>query len=154
MKKKVIIPIIIMLLIIIVVIIYFNTRTVMICTYTSSNDIYNFESKYIVKYKKDRVLYLESKETLTADDEKMLEEYKQVLELLYSNYNSLEYYSNKITLKDNKLTTITKANYDKINIDELVKIDEESNNLIRNNQVSLYKLKETYKEEGAKCIYK
>ena len=83
----------------------------------------------------------------------MLNEYKTALELVYSEYNNLEYYDNTVTLKDNKLTTITKVNYEKLDINKFISIDKNNKELFNNNKVNLSTLKKIYKKNGAKCKY-
>ena len=153
MKKKIIL-ITVILIVLLLIIVYFKTRTTMICTYTNSNDIYYIETKYKVKYKNDKVLSLYTKEVIMSDDDNMLKEYKSTLDLVYSKYNELKYYNNNMRIEDNKLISETKVNYEKIDIEEFLKVDESNINIVRNKQVSLKKIRKIYKENGARCTYR
>ena len=84
----------------------------------------------------------------------MLSDYKFSLETVYNKYNKLKYYDNAIILKDNTLTVKTNINYEKINIDIFIDIDNNIKKLLNKGNISVKKLKQTYKNNGAKCIYK
>ena len=83
----------------------------------------------------------------------MLEQYQNTLELSYLKYNTLDNYYNSVTLKDNELTTITKINYEKLDIDKFISIDNSNKNLFSNKKIKLTKLKKIYTDNGAKCKY-
>ena len=156
MKKKwiIVLLIIIILVIIIILNIYnYNSRLIQ-CTYNSKNDLYDIKTKYLIKHKKDKVINLYTEEVITSTDEKMLSDYKFSLETVYNKYNKLKYYDNAIILKDNTLTVKTNINYEKINIDNFIDIDNNIKKLLNKGNISVKKLKQTYKNNGAKCIYK
>lgn len=123
------------------------------CVYTSTSDVIETSSIYLITYKNNIVNNLETREVIVSNDKNMLDEYKTALELVYSEYNGLEYYDNSVTLKKNKLTTITKVNYEKLDINKFISIDKNNKDLFTNNQVKLSTLKKIYKKNGAKCRY-
>lgn len=156
MKKKILIPIIILILLLLIMVFLVTNNHKsgkMKCVYTSTSDVIETSSVYLITYKNNIVSKLESKEVIISNDENMLNEYKTTLELVYNEYNNLKYYDNSITLKDNKLETITKVNYEKLDINKFISINKSNKDLFTNNKVKLSTLKKIYKQNGAKCKY-
>ncbi len=156
MKKKILMPIIILIILLSLVVLLITSghkSGKMKCVYTSTSDVIETSSIYLITYKNNIVSNLETREVIVSNDKNMLDEYKTALELVYSEYNGLEYYDNSVTLKKNKLTTITKVNYEKLDINKFISIDKNNKDLFTNNQVKLSTLKKIYKKNGAKCRY-
>lgn len=158
MNKKVIFSLLILAIITISVVLLLNIiypkNGLMICTYTSSNDIYKINTKYVIKFKNRIVSNLYTEEIIEASDEKMLNEYKTSLDLVYSKYSNLKYYDNSVTIKNNKLISKTNINYQKIDISKFIALDKNNRKLLTNNKLELKKLKKTYTDSGARCTYK
>jgi hypothetical protein len=154
-KLKLIIYIfIVIILILLGILLYFILNPVkgtLLCTYTSENDVYKIKSEYRIYYNKGIVNYLKTNEVITSTDTDMLEEYKTSLELVYSNYNGLDNYSNTISLEDNTLTTITLINYKELDMDKFIEIDSDNKSILEGKKVSLKKVKSLYKNNGARC---
>lgn len=156
MKKKILMLIIILIILLSLVVLLITSghkSGKMKCVYTSTSDVIETSSIYLITYKNNIVNNLETREVIVSNDKNMLDEYKTALELVYSEYNGLEYYDNSVTLKNNKLTTITKVNYEKLDINKFISIDKNNKDLFTNNQVKLSTLKKIYKKNGAKCRY-
>lgn len=158
MNKKVIFSLLILVIITISVVLLLNIiypkNGLMICTYTSSNDIYKINTKYEIKFKNRIVSNLYTEEIIEASDEKMLNEYKTSLDLVYSKYSNLKYYDNSVTIKNNKLISKTNINYKKLDISKFIALDKNNRKLLTNNKLELKKLKKTYTDSGARCTYK
>lgn len=158
MNKKVIFSFLILVIITISVALLLNIiypkNGLMICTYTSSNDIYKINTKYEIKFKNRIVSNLYTEEIIEASDEKMLNEYKTSLDLVYSKYSNLKYYDNSVTIKNNKLVSKTNINYQKLDISKFIALDKNNRKLLTNNKLELKKLKKTYTDSGARCTYK
>ncbi len=156
MTKKTIYIIITILIITTIVFLYsfLNPKNgLMICTYKSTNDVYNISTKYEVKFKNRVVTNLYTEEIIKADDKKMLREYKTSLDLVYSKYSDLKYYNNTNEIIDNTLVSKTKINYQKIDISKFIALDNSNRKLLTNNKLELKKLKKTYQANGARCTY-
>lgn len=158
MNKKVIFSFLILVIITISVVLLLNIiylkNGLMICTYTSSNDIYKINTKYEIKFKNRIVSNLYTEEIIEASDEKMLNEYKTSLDLVYSKYSNLKYYDNSVIIKNNKLVSKTNINYQKLDISKFIALDKNNRKLLTNNKLELKKLKKTYTDSGARCTYK
>lgn len=158
MNKKVIFSFLILVIITISVVLLLNIiypkNGLMICTYTSSNDIYKINTKYEIKFKNRIVSNLYTEEIIEASDEKMLNEYKTSLDLVYSKYSNLKYYDNSVIIKNNKLVSKTNINYQKLDISKFIALDKNNRKLLTNNKLELKKLKKTYTGSGARCTYK
>lgn len=157
MNKKIIlitISSVLVILILIVSMIKLHPSTgTMKCIYESNTDVMNMESIYIVKFKDKVVENLTTKETMELNDEESLEKYKTCFELLYSKYYGLDYYENKVVLKNKKLISTTNINYKKIDKDKLISIDSSNKSLFTNDNIKLTTLKKIYENNGAKCKY-
>ena len=155
MKKKHL-YIISIIIVIILVIGYFLLQPkngVMICTYNSKEDNMVVEMKYEITFKDKIVTNLNAKEVITSSDIKMLEEYKETLDMIYSFYNDLKHYNVDVLIKDKSLITSAVINYKKLKKEDIVKIDPSNSNLYKGDKVPLAKLKNKYKNNGAKCKY-
>ncbi len=155
--KKIIITISIIVVLILTVIIGYNIKIysgTLICTNTYEEDNVQFKTTYQVEYKKKYATKLVSIETINTYDVTLLNDYKTNLEMMYLRFNEIPHYENTISIKKTTLTSKTIIDYDKINLNELVKVDSSFNEVIKNNKVSITKLKKQYDLTGAYCKYK
>lgn len=123
----------------------------MICTNTTNSNGLIIKNRYEVTYKNKYVTVVKTEENIITSDIDVLEEYKKILESMYGSYNELEYYSNKISIKDDTLTSITKIDYSNINKSDLVAIDRNNSKLYDGDKVLLNKVKSIYNDMGARC---
>ena len=126
----------------------------MICTYSTTTDVYAIKSKYVVTYKNKIVSNIYTEEIFTNNDEKSLKDYKSQLENLYQPYSSLNDYDYEIVLKDNQVISKININYGKIDIEKFKKIDTSNSKILTNNKVKINTIKKIYKNNGARCIYR
>ena len=155
--KKILISITIIVLLIITVIVGYNIKIysgTLVCTNTYKEDDISFKTTYHVEYKKKYATKLVSIETITTSETQILNDYKTNLEMMYLRFNEIPHYQNTISIKENTLTSKTIINYSKIDLDELIKVDSSFNEVIKNNKISITKLKEQYASTGALCKYK
>lgn len=125
----------------------------MLCTYSSTNDAMNVEMSYLITFKNKKVTNLKAKEVIESNDSKMLNEYKETLDMVYSIYHDLKYYDVEVLIEDNSLITNAVINYKKINKEDFIEIDPSNENLYKGDSIPLSKLKNKYKNNGAKCRY-
>ncbi len=125
----------------------------MLCTYKSSENNEDVEMSYQMTFKNRNVTNLKVKEVVTSNDKNQLNEYQETLGMIYSIYDDLKYYDIEVLIEDNKLITNAVINYEKIDKEEFIKIDESAKNLYEGNKVPLSKLKKEYEKNGAKCKY-
>ncbi len=109
------------------------------------------ESTYNVSHKDGYVTQLNTKETITSDKKETLEVYKKNLESVYSAYNGIEHYNNDIKIEGNKLISITKVNYEKLDTKKLIEIDKNNEAAIENGKVKVSVLKNAYEQLNATC---
>ena len=126
---------------------------IMLCTYNSEDDDMIVNLSYEITFKDKMVTNLNAKEVITSSNKKMLEEYKETLDMIYSIYKDLKYYDIEVLIKDKSLITNAAINYKKIDKEEFKKIDSSSQNLYKVENIPLPKLKNKYKKNGAKCRY-
>ena len=155
MKKKYlyIISIVIILLLIIGYNIIKPNSGTMLCTYSSKENDMIVEMTYEITFKDKMVTNLNAKEVITSSNEKMLKEYKETLDMIYSIYNDIKHYDIEVLIKDKSLITTAAINYKKIKKEDFIEIDSSNQNLYKGDKVPLYKLKNKYKSNGAKCRY-
>lgn len=155
MKKKLFVTsTIICILITIFLLIYYNKyrNNTMICTYSTTADVYAMQTKYIVKYKNGIVSNISTEEIFTKNDEETLKEYKSTLESMYMPYSNLKYYEYSVTIKDNQVISKTNINYKKLDFKKFIEIDSSNKDIITNNKVTIKKVKQIYKNNGARCV--
>ena len=155
MKKKYlyIISIVIILLLIIGYHLIQPNSGKMLCTYSSKENDMIVEMTYEITFKDKMVTNLNAKEVITSSNEKMLKEYKETLDMIYSIYNDIKHYDIEVLIKDKSLITTAAINYKKIKKEDFIEIDSSNQNLYKGDKVPLYKLKNKYKSNGAKCRY-
>lgn len=154
-NKKVFILISILLWTVVFLFFYFRyQKGILLCSYTTENDLYKIHTIYKVHYQKDIVNYLETKEVMESKEADMLNQYRDSLEEMYEKYRSLDYYDNVITMNKEKLTSVTKINYQKVDIKQWVQLDESNQDLMKNSHVSFQKIKKIYRDNGARCRYR
>ena len=125
----------------------------MLCTYSSKENDMIVEMTYEITFKDKMVTNLNAKEVITSSNEKMLKEYKETLDMIYSIYNDIKHYDIEVLIKDKSLITTAAINYKKIKKEVFIEIDSSNQNLYKGDKVPLYKLKNKYKSNGAKCRY-
>lgn len=149
-------------LIILVVLVFLTACTskeekdykVMTCT---KNAITNSENTDIeitnkVYYKDNYVKKLVATDKVTSTDSSVIEEYKDAYQKIYSAYDGLKHYSNKITVTKNSMTSVTTIDYAHIDTDKLLKIEGEEDNVVdEEGKVPLEKFIAFYEKYGGKC---
>ncbi len=125
---------------------------VLTCTRTATlQEGVDMDLNYKVTYKGDYVLLVESEESVTADDKKILETMKTSVEETYAPYKDLEHYDYEVKIDGKKLISKATINYEKLDIDKFVEIDESSKLLIKDGKVKIEDLKAVYEASGATC---
>lgn len=155
MKKKYlyVIGLIIVIVLVTTYILLEPKSGVVLCTYNSEDNNMIVEMSYEITFKDKMVTNLNAKEVITSSDKELLEEYKESLDMIYSIYEDLKYYDIEVLIKDKSLITNAIINYKKIDKGEYTKIDSSSKSLYKGNKIPLYKLKNKFKNKGAKCRY-
>ena len=157
MKKKLSVALTIICIISIIVLsVYYNKyrNNTMICTYSTTADVYSMKTKYVVKYKNGVVNNVQTEEIFTKYDEETLKEYKSTLENMYMPYSDLDYYDYSIVIKDNQVISKININYKKLDMNKFIEIDSKNKDILTNNKVAIKKLKKIYKNNGARCVYR
>jgi len=80
-----------------------------------------------------------------------LNEERLAYEKAFSVYDSLDYYDYNITVNGNTLRIESTIDYKNIDIDKLLKIEGESNNIIRNGRAVLAEWEALAKKTGVTC---
>lgn len=154
MKKKYLYIIsIILVLIITSVLLIKPSSGEMLCTYKSNDNNMKTEMAYLITYKDNAVTSLKVKEMIESEDLNMLSEYKETLDMIYSIYNDLKHYDVEVLIKNNQLITNAVIDYKKIDKSKFIDIDPSAENLYDGKKIPLSKLKNKYKNNGAKCRY-
>lgn len=128
----------------------YETKT-MKCHYSANNSGTEFDLNYFADYKGLYVTNIRSDERITSDDTTVLETLKKQVEETYSPFDDIEYYDYSIEIDGNTLISTTDINYNKIDIEKVLEIDESSKTLIKNGKININDLKKTYETIGATC---
>lgn len=106
---------------------------------------------YKVTYKGDYVTLVETNETVTSDNKKVLETFKKQVEDLYTPYKDVEHYEYDVKIDGKKLVSTTNINYEKVDTNKLIEIDENNKALIKDGKIKLDDIKATYELLGVEC---
>ena len=129
-----------------------SKEEILVCTKEQEIDTRTkLESRYQVLSKDGYVTRLDTVEVIISDSEEVLKTYQENLENVYRDYRGINHYSNEIRIEDNKLISTTKVDYDKIDAEQLIKIDRNNATAIENGKVKVSALKETYEQLDAVC---
>ncbi len=124
----------------------------MVCTRTATMNGMEMDFRYEVYYQGKNVNKVKTTEKITSDSEETLTSLESQTKTLYSNFDNIENYKYNITINGNTLTSTTDINYQKIDIDELLKIDSSIQQLLNdNNKIDLDKITQVYEQTGAIC---
>lgn len=121
------------------------------CKMTDQNQESKVSSQHVIIYRGDRVVTLRSTEIIETNNMD-LSTLQKHLNSYYQKFNNLEYYTNINMIENNKLISKTMINYDKIDIDQLQKLDSSIKILLdHHHQLSKKKLVQKYLDQGAIC---
>lgn len=109
------------------------------------------ELYYDIYYTGDTMNIIESTETVTTSDKDTLKQYQSAYEGINEHYKDLKYYDSTVTVNDDSVTRHTVINYDKIDINKLLKIEGEEDNIIENGQAKVQLWLDLAKKVGTKC---
>ena len=124
----------------------------MICTRTANLNGVEMDLRYEVTYEGENVNRVQTTEKVTTDSEDTLQQYKQQVENIYSNFDNIEHYNYKVEINGNTLTSTTDIDYTKIDIDELLAIDSSIQQLLNDNdKIDLDSITQVYESAGATC---
>lgn len=124
----------------------------MVCTRTATMNGMEMDFRYEVYYQGNNVNKVKTREKVKSESEVTLKNLENQAKTLYSNFDKIENYDYNVTIEGNTLTSTTNINYQKINIDELLKIDSSIQQLLNdNNKIDLEKITQVYEQTGATC---
>lgn len=128
-------------------------REKMVCTLKESMDDYDYNIKYIVKYKGEFVDEIETEAEYITDNSKLLDSIEESIIESYEEFNS-EYGGYTYTMNKNsgKLSVNTIVDYNTMNVKKYAeKYEDARKNFNEDYKVILEKMKEFYTSLGAVC---
>ena len=123
----------------------------MTCSRTMDQNEMKTSLSYKISYKGDYVTRVKSEESIETSDTSTLNTYKEQIEKIYNPYKDVKYYQYNVTIDGNKLISTVDINYEKIDTDELIKIDSANSQLINDGKVKVSSVKSLYEQLGASC---
>ena len=109
---------------------------------------------YIIDYKNDEILKIQSTEGITSSDSKVLDEYEEAYRKIASYYVDIKYYDTKVKRESDKVTWETTINYQKVDLNKLLELEGEENNIIENGKAKLSSWLELGEKVGTTCVEK
>ena len=134
-----------LVILIVVVLVYFPPSGKLICTYSSAPGDPSAMFTYTADFNFWKVTKIESKEVVSSNSIEVLEEMKQAQEEALREYEGEKYiyFSNKI--KEKEFISVSTIDYTKEDKKSLKK---------KGIDLSIRKLRNLYKNEGATCSYR
>ncbi len=123
-------------------------------TCTSSNSDENLKTNIVIEieYDKDNnVTKTTTKETIESDLKSTLTNFKEDLEELYKDYESLKGYDMTIKINKKKLVRTEVIDYTEIDIDKYKELNPTLENVLRDNKVYLDLLVSSYEASNSTC---
>lgn len=115
---------------------------------------YNFTSDYTIKYneKNEQIIFYEENVAIDSKDESIdLNSLKEYFEKNYAQLNELENFNFSTNVENNILTINISINYEKIDKDKLLEIDQSYGNYIENDIFNYKKFLNELETLGAIC---
>lgn len=124
----------------------------MVCTLNKEIDeTTSLESTYKVKHQGDTVLSVNSTEKIKSSNKEVLEAYKTTVDTSYSIFDNIKDYNYETKIDGDTFVSAVKANYQTIDLDKLIDIDQTVKLLMRDGHISLELLKTNYESIDAIC---
>ena len=128
-----------------------GSKKVMSCSYKSTQNNVKMDLSYTVNYKGNNVINVKSVEKIESDDSEVLHDYKVMVEEMYAPYSNISNYTYEIDVNGNTLTSTTNINYKKINLNDMIEIDPNIQQLIKDNNINIDLMKLSYENLGLTC---
>ncbi len=132
-----------------------NEKKIMNCDLKSTNSVqgYILTSKYTVYYTGDSVNSVETKEEVKSDEESILDYFEKTLTNTYETANeNYGGYDNNITRSDNSITSITKIDYNKMDMKKYIDDNTAVKSYVNSdNKFTIDGIKSIYEAMGAIC---
>ena len=100
----------------------------------------------------DIVKLVQTEEHITFTDISLLENYKKRVENVYSQYDDIKYYDYNLEIRDNTLIITVHIDYDKIDMNEMEKINPAITSYIKNGALNVDDLVSIYQSLGNTCV--
>lgn len=123
----------------------------MVCTRVIDQNGIKMDLRYEATYTGDVVSLLESTEKVISSDTAVLEQYQTLLKQSYAPYDNVKYYNIDITIDGDTLTSHVVVNADKIDVDEITKIDSANGNYYTDGKMMIANVERAFTSLGATC---
>ena len=123
----------------------------MVCTRVIDQNGIKMDLRYEATYTGDVVSLLESTEKVISSDTAVLEQYQTLLKQSYAPYDNVKYYNVDITIDGDTLTSHVVVNADKIDVDEITKIDSANGNYYTDGKMMIANVERAFTSLGATC---
>lgn len=132
-----------------------NEKKIMNCNLKSTNSVqgYTLTSKYTVYYTDNSVSLIETKEEVKSEEESILDYFEKTLTNTYENANkNYGGYDNSVTRSDNSIVSITKIDYNKMNMEKYIDDNTAVKSYVNSdNKFTIDGIKSIYEAMGAIC---
>ncbi len=92
------------------------------------------EFHYYVTYEDGILLNLHSVEKVSGDSQDGLDQYEDAYKKISESYKDIKYYDMIVTRDDNSVTNDTTINYEKVDIDKIIKVEGTDNNIFNDDK--------------------
>ena len=121
------------------------------CSRTGTLEGGEAELNYDIYYTGEVLNILRSEEKVKSSTSSILDEYEEAYQSIHSHYKDLAYYDTEVVREDDSVTSIITINYDKVDIEELIRIEGADDNIIENGVAKVQMWKDLAKKVGASC---
>lgn len=118
----------------------------------TASDNVDIKLSYKIYYKDDYVKKVIAIDEVESSDSSVIKQYIDSYEKVYSSYDGLKHFSNKITSTNNSMKSVTEIDYAHIDTDRLLEIEGKDDNVIdKDGKVPLKDFIAFYEKYGAEC---
>jgi len=119
---------------------------------SSAGNNVDLDLSYKIYYKDDYVKKVVATDKVKSTDGSIINQYANSYKKIYEAYDGLKYFSNKITVTKDSMTSVTEIDYAHIDTDKLLEIEGKDDNVVNaEGKVPLKDFLAFYKKYGAKC---
>jgi len=140
------------LLIVVAIFVWIPPTGKLVCSLSSAPGDPQADYTFTIRFNFWKVNKVETKQVITSKNKDLLKAYEKEDQDAIEKYKSLDFFQRKVSIKGEKLTSVTTINYKKVDEDTLMELEGTVKG--KNNNYKIGATKKMYEALGATCKYK
>ena len=107
--------------------------------------------EYDIYYKGENLTMLVANERVISEDQDLLDTYEKAYNDVNKDYENLDNYKVEVTRDHNSVLSYSEIDFEKVDINQLIKLEGEQDNIYENGKAKVEKWKSFAKKFGTEC---